>query len=454
MNLHENQTLSRIYQIASQIARQGGRAYFVGGCVRDSILNRNITDYDIEVYGIAPSYLESLLSKFGAVHEYGKSFGIFSIRGLNAEFALPRTEYLQAVDAENKRVILSEAPSKQQKASIERQYPKYRITVLPNYPFRHTDFAVIINPDASPAEAALRRDFTINSILKDVITGEIKDCYGGISDIDSKTIRHIDAHTFVQDPLRALRAAQFAGRLGFSIAPETKVLCASLSLQMLPIERIRCELKKLLQSPYPKLGFDFLLNTQLLRQLSENWFQSFQCTFNFFSSSVPLCDIIPNLLLPWEAEANTALLLLPLLISNLQISPVLKLLCGSRQEEEKQKVIASQIQEFITCPNAYTIRKAAYFHVLDPLLKISSSIAQYTGNPNPATQIACELSGELNSTPLLTGKDLIECGIAPSPAYAKILQYARELQFHGYTKSQIIQNIKQNIQQFFNKNIN
>ena len=55
MNLHENQTLSRIYQIASQIARQGGRAYFVGGCVRDSILNRNITDYDIEVYGIAPS---------------------------------------------------------------------------------------------------------------------------------------------------------------------------------------------------------------------------------------------------------------------------------------------------------------------------------------------------------------------------------------------------------------
>lgn len=454
MSLHENQTLSRICQIASQIAHQGGRAYFVGGCVRDSFLKRNITDYDIEVYGIAPAHLESLLSKFGAVQEYGKSFGIFSIKGLNAEFALPRTEYLQAIDAENKRVILSEAPSIQQQISIKHQYPEYNITVLPNYPFRHTDFAVTINPDTAPAAAALRRDFTINSILKDAITGEITDCYGGISDIDGKRIRHIDAHTFVQDPLRALRAAQFAGRLGFSIAPETKALCSSLSLQSLPIERVRCELKKLLQSPYPKLGFDFLLDTQLLRQLSENWFQSFQGTFDFFSSSVPLCDIIPNLLLPCQAEANTALLLLPLLISNLQISPVLKLLCGSRQEEEKQKIIASQIQGFLTCPNTYTIRKAAYFNVLEPLLKISCSIAQYTGNPNPASQIACELSGELNSTPLLTGKDLIECGITPSPAYAKILQYARELQFHGYTKSQIVQNIQQNIQQFFNKNIN
>jgi tRNA nucleotidyltransferase (CCA-adding enzyme) len=95
-------------------------------------------------------------------------------------------------------------------------------------------------------EAAKRRDFTINAILQDALTGEIIDVYGGRADIENKILRVVSPETFAEDSLRVLRAAQFAARFEFEIDAETIEICRSIDLTDLPKERIWGELEKLL----------------------------------------------------------------------------------------------------------------------------------------------------------------------------------------------------------------
>src|SRR5690606_22483702 len=107
----------------------------------------------------------------------------------------------------------------------------------------HRGFAVTGDPDMSFEEACSRRDFTINAILKDPLTGEVVDPFNGRSDIASKVLRHVSDDTFAEDSLRVLRAAQFAARFGFEVAPETAELCRSIDVTDLPRERIWGELE-------------------------------------------------------------------------------------------------------------------------------------------------------------------------------------------------------------------
>ena len=74
----------------------------------------------------------------------------------------------------------------------------------------HKGFTIEGDPQMSFEEATRLRDFTINAILKDVLTGEIIDCYGGRKDIERKLLRVVSKETFGEDSLRVLRAAQFA----------------------------------------------------------------------------------------------------------------------------------------------------------------------------------------------------------------------------------------------------
>ena len=96
------------------------------------------------------------------------------------------------------------------------------------------------------AEASARRDFTMNAILFDPGIGVIVDCHGGMADIKAGVLRHTSG-AFAEDPLRVLRAVQFAARFGFALAPETAALCRSLagSYRELPVERIWGEIEKL-----------------------------------------------------------------------------------------------------------------------------------------------------------------------------------------------------------------
>lgn len=207
--------------IAEKVRENGGRAFFVGGFVRDKLLGTDSKDIDIEVHGLAPETLYEILKEVGEPLSYGSSFGIFSLKGLNVDIAMPRKERATGNG--------------------------------------HRDFEVCVDPFIGTTEAARRRDFTVNALMEDVLTGEIIDPFDGEKDLKNKVIRHIDDNTFPEDPLRVLRGAQFAARLGFTIAPETVDLCREIDLSSLSRERVEFELKKgLLKGSRPSVFFEEL----------------------------------------------------------------------------------------------------------------------------------------------------------------------------------------------------
>jgi tRNA nucleotidyltransferase (CCA-adding enzyme) len=124
------------------------------------------------------------------------------------------------------------------------------------------------DPAMSVTEATRRRDFTINAILQDPLTGEIIDPFNGRSDIEQRLLRAVSAETFAEDSLRVLRAAQFAARFEFEIDPETIELCRTIDLSDLPAERIWGELEKLLlQASRPGVGIEWLRRLGAIEKL-------------------------------------------------------------------------------------------------------------------------------------------------------------------------------------------
>ena len=218
-------------KIAEYVKEAGGRTFYVGGFVRDRIMGIDSGDVDIEVNGIEPDTLFEILGKVGDPLSFGKSFGVYSLRGENIDIAMPRTEH--AVGS------------------------------------GHRDFEINVDPHIGTYGAAKRRDFTINSLMEDVLTGEIIDHFGGLEDIEKGIIRHINAESFVEDPLRVLRGAQFTARFGFVIAESTIELCRNIDLSALSKERVEEELKKaLLKAEKPSVFFGSL---RAMNQL-DTWF--------------------------------------------------------------------------------------------------------------------------------------------------------------------------------------
>ena len=186
--------------IAEKVSDAGGSVYYVGGYVRDKILGIENKDIDIEIHGADVSAVEDILDSVGDRMEFGKSFGIYGLKGCTVDIALPRNEKPTGKG--------------------------------------HRDFEIIADPFMGTYEAARRRDFTINSLMENVLTGEITDHFGGMNDLKAGVIRHIDDRIFVEDPLRVLRAAQFAARFNFEVASETIALCRNIDISTLSRERI------------------------------------------------------------------------------------------------------------------------------------------------------------------------------------------------------------------------
>jgi len=222
-----------ILEIAERVERQGGTAYIVGGWVRDCLLGIPSADFDIEVYGLDVQQLLSILSEYGKPSQVGKSFGIVTLhRGEQQfDFAFPRTE------------------NKTGKG--------------------HRGFMVTPDPALTFDAASARRDFTINAMGMKLPDFEIVDYHGGRNDLERRLLRHVSG-AFAEDPLRVLRAVQFAARFEMDIAPETQRLCTTLPLEELSAERIFGEMKKLLlKSRRPSIGLDWMRRLKLLRYFPE-----------------------------------------------------------------------------------------------------------------------------------------------------------------------------------------
>ncbi len=219
----------KVLRLARTVQTAGGRALLVGGCVRDALMGRAAKDWDVEVYGVEPAALRELLARFGRVDTVGEAFTVYKL-GAHLDVSLPRRE---------------------RKAGRG-----------------HRGFVIAGDPHMTIAEAARRRDFTINAILADPLTGEIIDPFDGRADLACKLLRAIAPDTFIEDSLRVLRAAQFAARFEFDIESMTVELCRTIDLTDLPAERIWGELEKLLlHATRPSIGCEWLAKLGATAQL-------------------------------------------------------------------------------------------------------------------------------------------------------------------------------------------
>ena len=222
----------RCVEVARAVRDAGGRALVVGGWVRDHLLGVRSKDVDIEVHGLDVERLETLLAGFGSVHAVGRAFGVFRVGGIDIDFSLPRRD--------SKR-----GPG-------------------------HRGFDVTPDPSLDFAQAARRRDLTVNSIGIDPLTGEVLDPHGGRRDLERRVLRATDPERFPEDPLRGLRVAQLAARLEMAPDEELVALCRALDLSELSGERVFDEIAKLLlRAAKPSIGFRFLEDSGQLRFFPE-----------------------------------------------------------------------------------------------------------------------------------------------------------------------------------------
>ena len=229
------ETQQIIEEFAKKIQQANGTAFYVGGMVRDKLMGNPIKDIDIEVYGLQSiDQLKSIANKFGAINEVGKSFAVLKLStraNIDIDISFPRTES-------------KSGPG-------------------------HKGFSIIQNGHLSFEEACKRRDFTINSMLQNILTNKIVDPYNGQKDLKNKCLRHV-SNKFTEDPLRVFRAAQFAARFNFTLAKNTIELCKQLPLTELSKERIFEEIKKLcLKSNQPSIGFNILKETQAIKHFPQ-----------------------------------------------------------------------------------------------------------------------------------------------------------------------------------------
>ncbi|WP_323594105.1 CCA tRNA nucleotidyltransferase [Aliarcobacter butzleri] len=386
-----------LIKILNDLQELGSKPILVGGCVRDSFLNKKIKDYDIEIFNFdSLEILEKSLKKFGNVNLVGKSFGVLTLKidEYDFDFSLPRIE---------KKVGNS-----------------------------HQDFEVSTNANLSFKEAAIRRDFTINAIGYDYFKNEILDPFGGINDLKNKIIKHIDDKTFIEDSLRIYRSVQFASRFEFKIDENTKILCKKIvssgELKFLPKERVFEELKKLfLKSKKPSLGLNLLKE------------------FNIMNIEQNL-EEIDNLAFILKDKNYDDFRKLYLFYS---------CLCKGMNEDETFSFIKNLTDDKKFIKNILILNETNLTNDIKMLKRLSLKLKLedlIVLNQAFKNQISLEVFEILKNLdilnipikPLVFGKDLIKLGFVPSKKFKEILDFAFDLQIEdNLSKSNIIKKIRQ-----------
>ena len=214
--------MTRLQDFLKTLSDKGAKTYYVGGYVRDMILGKENKDIDIEIHYITEEeFLDTCKSFDLDIKLCGQAFGVYKavLDGQDIDFSFPRTEKLIGA--------------------------------------KHTDFEIAVDPFIGEEKASQRRDFTINALMMDTQDGTILDFHKGMKDLEDKIIRHT-SDKFSEDALRVYRAAQFASRFGFTVAPETLELCKKIDVTHLPQERIQEETYKAFTKGIPSIYFDIL----------------------------------------------------------------------------------------------------------------------------------------------------------------------------------------------------
>ena len=431
----EDQKMAR--EVARLVAEKGGRTFYVGGFVRDALIHRENKDVDIEIHGISPKSLEDILDSLGQRMTIGESFGIFGLKGYSLDIAMPRKEEARGQG--------------------------------------HKDFDIFVDPFIGTEAAARRRDFTFNALMQDVLTEEIVDHYGGVKDLHAGVLRHVNDQSFAEDPLRVLRAAQFAARFGFRVAEETVSLCQRMQLQHLPRERIEGELKKaLLKAERPSIFFEALREMDQL----DHWFPEVKALIGVPQNPVYHSegDVWTHTMMVLDEAAklrhraaNPYWFMLAALVHDfgkaicteehdgvlhaylLEIKglPLAETFLRRITSETKLIEYALNLAEYHMKPNTVAGARSAkkvttrmFDRAVDPEGLICIALADDRGRITqaPATDHEAflyerlEVFRELMSRPYVMGRDLIEAGLQPGVAFTEILEHAHKLRLAGVPK--------------------
>ncbi|MGL5043202.1 MAG: hypothetical protein ACRC6X_08940 [Culicoidibacterales bacterium] len=393
--------LSIIKKIALAVERQNGRCYFVGGYVRDKLLGRQSEDFDIECYGISFALLCQTLAKFGTVLSFGKHFGILRIAQYpNIDFALPRIER-KTGDA-------------------------------------HTDFAILIDEHLDFLTAARRRDFTVNTMLEDVLTHKIYDPYNGQADLVLGVLRYVDARCFIEDSLRGLRGCRLGSKLNFRVEPQTIKLIASLSYTNLSQERIQTEVKNAIMGPgnlvyyfrllqdleimgklFPKLALatkkkpmDFHDNLHFAHVIKEKFAHNYPLILAIIFQAVPATDFQKLISSKAENKLCTAYATLLLKLPQATSPKALRAIKNLLPPHTNFSLLISLISQHLPHLLPLQFPDGHYFWV--------AYMEAISLNPYQA--------------PLFKGRDLIAAGYQPSELFLEMLSAAKQLEAVGCHK--------------------
>jgi len=391
-------------KIFDKLDSNNASAIIIGGYIRDFLLTIPSKDIDIEVYGISSyNQLEDILQEFGDVCTVGKSFGVCKLLldDLDLDFTLPRIDNHIASG--------------------------------------HKGFEVCLDPNLDFVRATSRRDFTINAIGYDVKKKKILDPFGGREDLKNKVLRAVDPKTFIEDPLRVMRALQFAARFELHLHHTLFNLCQDMiqkqMLHELPKERIFEELKKLLlQSKRPSLGFlllrdlgAFLYFDPFLQLTDESYIKMLSHLDRFaqdqtLSQEMRLLLFLALLAKPLHPKAKAQEFLSKLTAQKDILEGVSKILehqallfklqtlCDTEIYQLAAKI---EIKLFVSFHKASLPLDSKEYQLLTPLEQRAKELDVYT-KPLKA---------------LVLGRDLISLGLAPSKEFKKILEdvYAAQM---------------------------
>ena len=431
-------------KIAELVKENGGHTYYVGGYVRDFLLGIDNKDVDIEVHGITPSCLENILDSVGERITIGESFGIYNLKGISLDIAMPRKE----------------------KATGR----------------GHRDFEVTVDPFIGTEKASLRRDFTINALMQDVLTGEVTDHHSGKADLDKKILRHVSDETFAEDPLRVLRGAQFAARFDLSVDNKTVELCKTIDLSALSKERVEGELKKaLLKARKPSVFFEILRKMECL----DEWFPEVKALIGIEQNPKYHSegDVWTHTMMVLDEEvkfrdkvSNPFGFMLSALTHDFGKTVCTELINGELHayaHETKGLPIAESFLRRITNetqlikyvlnmtelhmkPNVTAAANSSikatnkmFDSAEDPEALIYIALADAKGSVAKGDYVPHDdflyerlaVYKEYMSRPYVMGKDLVEAGLKPDRDFTEILEYAHKLRLAGIDKSSALKQV-------------
>ena len=395
----EDKNIAMAHRVAEKVREAGGDAYYVGGFVRDRLMGLEGKDVDIEIHGISPQKLTEILDSLGEHTEMGASFGIYGLRHYDLDIAMPRSE----------------------KATGH----------------GHKDFEVFVDPFLGTEKAARRRDFTVNAMMEDVLTGELIDFFGGREDMKKKLLRHVDDQSFGEDPLRVLRAAQFAARFGYTVDGETVRLCSTMDLSALPRERIIGELEKALRGAFrPSVFFEVLDEMQQLGF----WFSQYaSLTKEKRSAADTLLDraagvrkrakyplyFMLSALCRYMDDASA---FVEKLTGEIDLTEYVKNMCGLADRPQELYAAGAENETWNILFDGAVCS--------EDLLLLSEVLTGGEGTKEKKEKY--ESFRELMAKPQVMGRDLIAAGLKPDKNFSLLLKYAHSLHLKGVEKEEAL----------------